>query len=156
MSNISEKNAALRLALRANAWFSVVFGAALFLAARPVADVVGLTPALGAAAALALVFGTGVILLIGGAGLFAISRRPIIDHWLAGFATGANALWVVGTMLLFVIAGPPFPGTGRWLLAGVAPIFAVIAAAQAYGLWRDRPLAPARRLPMVIQRGHAR
>jgi len=140
MSDNLAKDRVLRLALSANAWFSIALGAALFLAARPLADVVGLTAALGVPAALALVFGTGLALAIGGAGLYAMSHRPIVDRWLAGVATGANAMWVLGTVLLFAIVGPAVPSTGRWLLGSVAELFAAFAAIEAYGLWRARPV----------------
>ncbi len=142
MSDDIKKDNVLRLALRGNAWASVLIGLALFLAARPVADVLGLTAVLGAQLSLGLVFGAGVVLVLGGAGLFSMVRRPIIDRWLAGVATGADAMWVLGTVLLFAVAGSAIPGAGRWLLGGIAPIVGVIAAIMAYGMWRTRPSKP--------------
>ena len=139
MDNEVNKDSVLRIALRGNAWFLVVLGTAFFLAARPVADVIGLTSALGAPLALGLMFGTGAILVLGGAGMFSLLRKPIVDRWLAGIATGADALWVLGTILLFGIAGSAIPGAGRWLLGGIAPIAALIAALMAYAMWRTRP-----------------
>lgn len=138
MSDDVKKDSVLRLALRGNAWFLVVVGTALFLAARPVSDVLGLTSILGVPLALGLVFGVGAILVLGGGGLFSMLRRPIIDRWLAGIATGADALWALGTVLLFAVAGSAIPGAGRWLLGGIAPVAAVMFALMAYAMWRTR------------------
>lgn len=113
----------LRTALLGNALFSSSSG--LLLAIRP-----ELVEAwLGVNAALVLqIIRVGLVLFA--ADLLHQATRRRIATWRALYASAADMLWVVGTVLLLIVAPSLFSGVGIQLVLGVAAIVLL------FGVWQ--------------------
>jgi hypothetical protein len=127
----------LRVALRANAAFSIICGAALLFGGRLVAEPWGLGPA-------ALVSGVGAAVAVYGAALVWLSAQPVrLLRRFAWWAVAADLAWVSGSALLLLLR--PMPAPGRLAVAEVAAAVLAFAVWQLAGLLRrDRPEIGAR------------
>lgn len=121
----------LRNVLIVDAAFSAASGLALAAAATTIAAMSGLPRA--------LVLGAGIFLMpyaivVGSLGLCAALPRAVV--W---FVVAGNALWAVESLLTLAQTSPtPF---GVALVVAQAVVVAALAAAQAVGLGRSRPMA---------------
>jgi len=120
----------LRAALRANAGFSALSGLTMILAAGPLSDLLGITPA-GS-----LRFLGANLLIFAAALVYVAAGRPISRRW-AWIAIMLDDLWVVGSGILLLTDWVPLTSTGRWVIALLALIVAAFAGAQWYGLRRS-------------------
>lgn len=134
MKNQTDPSRLLRLALRANAAFSIVSGAALLAGARPIAGFIGH----GRAADLAAVGGA---LLGFAAWLLWIAARPEISRGGARLAVALDLGWVLLTAV--VLAAGSFNAAGRTVAVVVALLVADFALFQFLGLRRLRKTFPA-------------
>lgn len=120
----------LRHALFANAAFSGVTGLAGVVAATPLAVWLGLNGSSGLLRAL------GVGLLLFAAALFRLARTDRPDPRWAAAASVADALWVVGSAGLLLLAPELLSPVGQWALGLTAVAVTAFAIAQAAGLRR--------------------
>ena len=120
----------LRLALRANATVSTITGILFVIPTR-------IAPALTGLPSSELI-SLGASLLGFAALLWWISFRNFEESWVQFVIAGivaADLFWVIDTVLQ-LIHSPLYTGMGRWIFGGLAVIVAMLAEAQAYGLWR--------------------
>jgi hypothetical protein len=125
----------LRRALHANAAFSLLTGLALLAGAGPVADLLGLHPAIS------MPVGAGLI-------VFALSVRAIsllraIPDVLPVLVIAGDAAWVAGSIVVIALPGLGITIAGTLLIAVVAEIVGGFAIAQALALRRKRRFAHA-------------
>lgn len=120
----------LQRALLANAAFSGVTGLAGVVAAPPLAVWLGLNDSPDLLRAL------GVGLLLFAAALFRLARTDRPDPRWAVAASVADALWVVGSVGLLLLAPGLLSAVGQWALGLIAVAVAAFAIAQAAGLRR--------------------
>ena len=120
----------LRLALTEIMLFSAACGVAFMVAPGVIARF------LGEAVPIWLMLALGAGLLIFAAGLLCqVLRRPL-SRGEALTTIVMDKAWVVGSILLLVLAPHWFSAAGQWLIGGVAAAVASIAAAQWIGCRR--------------------
>lgn len=146
---VPDSSLPLRRALWANAVFSGLSGLAALAAAEPLGAWLGL-----ASPMVLRVLGVGLLLFA--ADLVSQARAEPIEPNRAVMASGADVLWVVGTIVLLVF----FPGLlsvpGRWIVAAVGAVVAGCAAGQAAGLMRLEPTHDEPTNEIRADRGHRR
>lgn len=121
----------LRRVLQADGVFSGLSGLAFILGSETIAAFLGLdTPMIIAI--------TGGILLLYAAGLFYVAAQETISRTAAWTFIILDALWVVDSIAILVIGWPPLTTAGKWAVAGVADMVAIIAALKYYRLRRSR------------------
>jgi hypothetical protein len=121
----------LRYALRGDALFSIVTGAISLAAAQPLANLLGIQPAL-------ILSVLGAVLVLYGGFLLYTSAQAQINRRVVIAAIILDVLWVVDSAILLVAGWLPLTNTGMWtigLLAGGVVIFAEL---KFFGLWRRR------------------
>ena len=122
----------LHRSLRANAAFSLFSGAAMLIAANPLAALMGIGDA-------RLLTGAGLNLLAFAALLVWLASRVPINLPLAMAVVVADLLWVAGSAALLPMGF--FSGAGNWIVACIADVVLVFAYLQYLGIRRlRRPL----------------
>ncbi len=116
-------------ALRANAIFSGMSGALLVLAGSAIAPLVGLE-----SAGLIAAIGTG--LLVYGGVLFYVARQSVPARRDVLTFIALDVAWVLGSVLLLLLAWRQLPTTGRWLIAVLAVVVEGFATLQLLSLRR--------------------
>jgi len=119
----------LRYALAVDGVISGLCGVVAILAARPLADLLGVP-----APAVLVVVGAG--LLVYAAGLILGARRPRVSPALSRAAVALNGAWVLGSVA--VIEAGLLTAIGNWIVAGVAMVVLAFAAFQYGGLRQAR------------------
>ena len=120
-----------RRVLRANGVFSVLSGAALAAASKPIARF------LGPDISLALLIVGGATFLYAVYLLWVLSRPAVRQRLLVTIGV-ADAAWVVVSLILLLMPGISFTGGGRWAVGVLGLIVAGFAAVEFYALWRAR------------------
>lgn len=120
----------LERALRGNALFSAVSGAALLLASGPIAAWMGIGQPLVLAGTGAGLLGWAYLLWRGAGGPDQVA--------LGRGAVAGDLAWVVGSVLILLAGRPELSRAGMWAVAGVADIVAIFALLQIIGLRRIR------------------
>ena len=127
----------LRIALLVNSRISAVLGAAVLLAAGPIAEQVGLAAALGFTPAFGFVFAAGLAVLLFGTGVGWTAKSRSLDQRTAAAALLLNAAWVLGS-IGFLLSPFVIPDGGKWIVLTLAYVAAVFTALHGYGMWRAR------------------
>ncbi|MBN8595407.1 MAG: hypothetical protein J0M33_26890 [Anaerolineae bacterium] len=117
----------VKSALFSNAIFSVVSGGVLLTLAQSIADLIGIGDPL-----LYQVVGAGLIGFAGVVGWVG-TRSPINPFWVVLISL-ADGLWVVGTVLLIVLAFGVLKPMGIVVLLGVASLVAFFGVRQFQGV----------------------
>ena len=117
----------VRNALKANAVFSSLSGIAFLVAAKPIAAFLGLSMS-------TVLIITGIILLIFAADIFYLATRKIVNPKGVMAVIAADALWVVGSIILLVTNVVPLSTEGKWAVGLVAVVVATFADLQYFGL----------------------
>ncbi|HEY7126852.1 MAG TPA: hypothetical protein VH540_23135 [Ktedonobacterales bacterium] len=120
-----------RRVLRANGVFSVLTGAALAAASKPIAQFLGPDIALALLIVGLATFLYAVYLL------WVLSRQAVRQRLLVTIGA-ADAAWVVVSIALLLLPGIPFSAGGRWAVGMLALVVADFAAVEFYALWRAR------------------
>ncbi len=102
----------VHLALRANAAFSGVSGGLLILAGSAVAPLVGLESP-------GLLAGIGAGLLVYAGVLFRVARQPEPARRDVLTFIALDVAWVLGSLLLLLLAWHQLSIPGRWLIGGL-------------------------------------
>lgn len=124
----TERTSLLRVALKLDAIVTGANGAAYLIAAGPLSDLLGLSPA--------LLRGTGAFLLAFAAAVWITATRPTILRPAAYAIVAANALWAIGSVVA-AIAGMGTPETvGTIWIVLQAIVVAGFAELQLAGLRR--------------------
>lgn len=124
----------LRIALAANAAFSLSCAGVLLLRPDLVANWLGFE-------AILLLRAIGVGLMAFAADLIHQTTRPRLLTWRALYASVADLLWVIGTLAL-VLTFPSLLST-----TGVALLLAIAAAVLSFGVWQLLAINRAHRAP---------
>lgn len=119
----------LRPALQSNGIFSGFSGAAMALAARSVADFMGINPP-------AILVGLGLVLILFGVDLFWVASRPEIDRRLVWTAVILDIAWVIGSYAILLVGWPPLTLAGKWTVVLLAEAVSIFAIWQYIGLRR--------------------
>ena len=124
----TQRTPLLRLALKLDAIVTGANGAAYLIAAGPLGDLLGLSPA--------LLRGTGAFLLAFAAAVYATARRTNIPRPAVYAIVAANAIWAVDSIVA-AIAGWGTPATAGtvWIVLQ-AVVVAAFAELQLAGLKR--------------------
>lgn len=122
----------LRTALRANAAFSTTTGLAMLIAPAAIGGLIGVEAPL-------VLRGIGLGLLVFAADLVWFSRSGRTLRAIGRAAVAGDAAWVVGTVVLALLAPGLLSPTGWALTGGIALAVAGFASAQALGLHRLPP-----------------
>ena len=122
---------ALHRALLANAAFSLLTGGAQLLLARSLAPLLGLAPN---TAVLPLI-GAGLATFAGG--VLWLATRPRPDRLLSLLVSFADLLWVLGSVLLMVLARGQLPLAGQLLVGSTAGVVLAFALLQLRGITRS-------------------
>lgn len=121
----------LKSALLINAGFSILCGLVCLLIADSLAQIMGIAPWM------LYVLGIGLLLFAADAA-YTATRSPI-NLLFAKLITGADVLWVLGSVVILIF----FPGSltfnGQLILELVAIAVAVIATVQAVGIKQLSP-----------------
>ncbi len=121
----------LKSALLINAGFSVLCALICLLFASSLAHIMGIAPW--------MLYTLGVGLLLFAADATFTATRPRINLMFAKLITGADVLWVVGSVVILIF----FPGSltfnGQLIVELVAIAVAVIATLQAVGIKQLSP-----------------
>lgn len=120
-----------RRVLRASGVFSLLGGAALAAACKPIAAF------LGPDIALALLIVGGATFLYAVYLLWVLSRPAVRQRLLLTIGV-ADAAWVLASIILLLVPGMPFTTEGRWAVGVLAFIVAGFAALEFYALRRAR------------------
>ena len=127
MTTTQDKAQLLRRALRANGIFSITSGIAFILAARPIANLIGIDYPM-------LIAGIGVSLAFFSVALFYNAARSEVSRIEAGLAVAGDLAWVAGSGI--VIALGILTTSGNWAVALIADIVLLFAIFQFIGLRR--------------------
>ncbi len=128
---ISGSNSLLRRALQADGVLGGIASGVLFaLGANPIASFMGLPSSLPI-----LVIGVGLIAW--GVVLLTLSSRPVIERGFVMAIIVANAVWIIGSLI--VLAADLFALTtgGRWAVLIVADVVLLFTIAEVIGLRRE-------------------
>jgi hypothetical protein len=126
----TQRTPLLRLALKLDAIVTGANGAAYLIAAGPLGDLLGLSPA--------LLRGTGAFLIAFAAAVWLTATRPAIPRPAAYAIVAANAVWTIDSIVA-AIAGWGTPDTAGTVWIGLqAIVVAGFAALQLAGLRRER------------------
>ena len=112
----------LRDVLKADALTSGANGAAYLLAAGPLGDLLGLSPA--------LLRGLGVVLLAFGALVWVVATRPAVPRGAALAIAGVNAAWVAASIAALAAGGLSPTAAGTVWIVAQAIVVAGIAELQ--------------------------
>ncbi|MFC1975261.1 hypothetical protein ACFLXQ_02555 [Chloroflexota bacterium] len=128
-TNVKQTNSStfVRNVLKANAVFSSLSGGAFLVAAKPMAAFLGLSIP-------AILIITGILLLIFAADVFYLATRKTVNPKGVVAVIVADALWVIGSVILLVTGLVPLTVEGKWAVGIVAVMVAVLADLQYYGL----------------------
>ena len=127
MITTQDQGQLLRRALRANGIFSATSGIAFVLAARPIANLIGIDYPM-------LITGIGVSLALFAVALFYNAARIEVNRLEAMLAVTGDLAWVVGSGI--VIALGILTTSGNWAVALIADIVLLFAIFQFVGLRR--------------------
>ena len=117
----------IRHILNANAMFSFTSGLFFILAARPLAEFLGTTPAIMYALA---------VVMFGYAGLIAFNtHRPTISRGFILFTVLGDSAWVLLSILLLLAPGFNFTPEAKWAI-GITAICVDIFATLQFLEWR--------------------
>lgn len=119
----------LRRTLQANGLFSIASGLALVAFGGSLTALMGLGHPIW-------LWALAPGLLVFGALVLALGRRPAVPAKLAWMVTGLDWGWVAGSGVLLAFAGGHLSGPGMWLVADVALVVATFAVLQQVGLRR--------------------
>jgi hypothetical protein len=122
----------LRVALRANALFSLACGVLLLVAAGRSAALLGVSSSVPASA-------TGAALILFAAALLRLSGRPAVRAALVRAVVGLDLLWVLASLVLLWLPATALTNPGRAAVAATAASVLILASLQALGLWRSPP-----------------
>jgi len=122
-----DRSTFVRNVLKANAVFSSLSGIAFLVAAKPIAAFLGLSMP-------AILTITGIILLIFAADVFYLATRKTVNPKGVVAVIAADALWVIGSVILLLTNLVPLTTEGKWAVALVAIAVATFADLQYYGL----------------------
>ena len=125
--NIQTNQSNLRHILNANAMFSATSGLIFFLAARPLAEFLGIAPP---------VMYILATVLFGYAALIAFNtHRPAISRDFTLFTVIGDSAWVLLSILLLLAPGLDFSSEAKWAI-GVAAVCVDIFATLQFLEWR--------------------
>lgn len=128
-------NNTLKTGLLGNAVFSGAAALALFVAAKPLAAVVGLPD-------FRLIAAIGILLIPFALHLAAAARRPSVHRAEILYLSTMDGLWVLASGALIGTGFLPLWTTGFWIVSGVALVVADLMALQLIGLLRhERAMA---------------
>lgn len=127
-SEASAPDRLLRIALRANAAFSLLFGGFMLVADGLVAAILGAYTALGA------IHFVGANLVAFAAMLLWLASREQISPTLALAVVAADGLWVAGSWI--AMAAGLVTGQGWWAVGFVADVVLLLAVVQYLGVRR--------------------
>ena len=121
----------LRRALQANAVFSGTSGLILIFGAGTVASLLGINAPL-------IFMAIGISLILYAAILARMFFKVKVDRSLALVAAILDTGWVIGSVIILFDFPLSLTYLGKWLVAGIAGIVAILAGLQLYGLWKSR------------------
>jgi hypothetical protein len=125
--NIQTNQSNLRHILNANAMFSATSGLFFVLAAKPLADFLGVTP---------LVMYLLAAVMFGYAALIALNTyRPEISRRFTLFTVLGDSAWVLGSILLLLVPSFAFNAEAKWAI-GITAICVDIFATLQFLEWR--------------------
>ena len=127
MTTTQDKAQLLRRALRANGTFSIMSGIAFILAARPIANLIGIDYPV-------VIAGIGLSLAFFAVALFFNAARSEVSRIEAALAVAGDLAWVAGSGV--VIALGILTTSGNWAVALIADIVLLFAIFQFVGLRR--------------------
>lgn len=125
----------LRRALQGNALFSAASGLISLLAARPLANLMGIPWPI------ALVI-LGMLLLGYALALFMAAKQDTMAVKIGPAAVAMDSLWVIGTVILLLGSWLPLTTAGFWILLIIGDIVFLFVGWQAYGLRRHYQQTP--------------
>lgn len=126
---LSASNSLLRRALQGDGLFGIISGLVCIFAASPIASYMGLAGSLP-------ILVLGIVLIVWGVGLFALSSRAVIDRRLSVTVILANVAWVIGSLIILAADLFALSTGGRWALLIVADMVTLFAIAEFVGLRR--------------------
>lgn len=130
-SKRTQQSTLLRRTLQANEIFSALSGLIFLFFSRQVAAFLGVANA-------QTILYLGVGLLLWAAFTVWVLMRPQLERkWVMMIIEG-DLLWVVGSILLLVLAGEMFTAAGKWAIIIVGDIVATFAILQWIGLRRTQ------------------
>lgn len=121
----------LQRALQGNGIFSAISGAISLVAARPLAETMGIP------STLPLVV-LGILLLGYAAALITAVRKQENALKIGPAAVVMDILWVMGSVILLLSGWLPLTTAGTWIILIIGDIVLFFAGWQAYGLWKLR------------------
>ncbi len=125
--NLQTDQSNLRHILNANAMFSFTSGLFFLLAAKPLAEFLGATPA---------VMYLLTIVMFGYAVLIAFNTyRPVISRAFTLFTVIGDSAWVLGSILLLILPLFDFTAGAKWAI-GITAICVDIFATVQFLEWR--------------------
>ena len=127
MTTTQDRAQLLRRALRANGIFSITSGTAFILAARPIANLIGIDYPV-------VIAGIGLSLAFFAVALFYNAARSEVGRLGAALAVACDLAWVAGGGV--VIALGILITSGNWAVALIADIVLLFAIFQFVGLRR--------------------
>lgn len=125
--SVDEEGRRMRRVLSANAWFSLLSGAALVGGAVLVDDALGVSPW--------ILVGVGAALVPYGMVLRRAAQPGVPDRRLVAVATAADLAWVAGAAVVVAVPGA-MTGLGKAALAILTIVVLDFAALQLVGLRR--------------------
>ena len=125
---VSDPGRLLRIALRANAAFSLLSGGFMLIADGLVAAILGAYTALGA------IHFVGANLVVFAAMLLWLASREEISPTFALAVVAADSLWVIGSWI--AMAAGMVAGQGWWAVGVVADVVLLFAVVQYLGVRR--------------------
>lgn len=129
VSRKQEKSRLVRSVLYANALFSVASGAVAIIGAGFLAEFTGINSTV-------LFVVLGALLIIYAIDLIWIASRESINHRFVWAAILLDSTWVIGSLAILVFGWPPLTTAGKWTVALLAEVVAIMAILQYLGLRR--------------------
>jgi hypothetical protein len=117
----------MRRAIQVDSLVSAISGVIVIAASGPLAVFMGL-------ASPTILIVTGLFFLIYAAGLWQTAARNPLNRRLAYVPIVLNAIWVIGSVALLLTGWPALTAGGKWLIALVALVVAILAEVQFYGV----------------------
>lgn len=139
--SIQTNDQLLRYALRGDGIFSVSSGILFLLAARPVAQFLGIQDfeVFGAVSGANFLLLLGIVLIAYGMVIFYASEQTSISRIIGLIVVELNAAWVVGSVILLLVEALPLTRAGAWSVLIAADVVLTFAIVQYVGLRRMKP-----------------
>ena len=133
MTTHQDQTKLLRRALRGNGIFSTISGIGFLIAAKPIANLIGIDYP-------AIIAGIGISLLLFAGALFYNAARKEVSRMEATLAVAGDLAWVAGSGV--VIALGILTPSGNWGVAMIADIVLLFAIFQFVGIRRLTRIQP--------------